>query len=134
MIKPTMFRCRVKHSFHLFSCYKRPHARNNTKKAHTNIFIVVVYLLRLQFFLIQVLVCSHTCQANLLQTKKGKRCISSFQHFHFWSICCLISLIHQASVHTLNKASKKENKCPVQVTRSNQNNCRRKKNAENKFT
>ena len=127
MIKPTMFRCGVKQSFSLFSCYKRPHARNNIKRAQTNIFIVVVYLLRLQFFLIQVLVYSHTCQANLLQTKMVNGRISSFQHFHLWSICCVISLIHQASLDTFNKASKKENKCPVQVTRGNQNNCRRKK-------
>ena len=48
--------------------------------------------------------------------KNGKRHITSLQYFHFWSICCLISLIHQASLHTFNKASKKENKCPVQVT------------------
>lgn len=78
-----MFRCRVKHSFHLFSCYKRPHARNNTKKAHTNIFIVVVYLLRLQFFLIQVLVYSHTCQANLLQTKMVNVALVAFNIFIF---------------------------------------------------
>ena len=83
MIKPTMFRCGVKHSFSLFSCYKRPHARNNTKKAHTNIFIVVVYLLRLQFFLIQVLVYSHTCQANLLQTKMVNVALLAFKVFIF---------------------------------------------------
>lgn len=106
--------------FSLFSRYKRPHARCNTKKAHTNIFIVVVYLLRLQFFLIQVLVYSHTCRANLLQTKMVNGRITSFQHFHLWSICCIISLIHHASLDTFNKASKKENKCPLQVTRSNQ--------------
>ena len=83
MIKPTMFGCGVKQSFSLFSCYKRPHARNNPKKAHTNIFIVVVYLLRLQFFLIQVLVYSHTCQANLLQTKMVNVTLLAFNIFIF---------------------------------------------------
>ena len=83
MIKPTMFGYGVKRSFSLFSCFKRPHARNNTKKAHTNIFIVVVYLLRLQFFLIQVLVYSHTCQANLLQTKMVNVALLAFNIFTF---------------------------------------------------
>ena len=66
--------------------------------------------------------------------KNGTRHITSVQYFHFWSICCVISLIHQASLDTFNKASKKENKCPLQVTRSNQIIVKEKKNAENKFT
>ena len=101
--------------------------RGITKKTHKNIFIVVVYSLRLQFFLIQVLVYSHTCQANLLQTKMVNVALLTFNIFIFGRFVVFFFLIHQASFHTLNKASKKENKCPVQVTRGNQNNCRRKK-------
>lgn len=71
-----LFHCRL-------SCYKRPHARNNIKKTHKNIFIVVVYSLRLQFFLIQVLVYSHTCQANLLQTKMVNVALLTFNIFIF---------------------------------------------------
>ena len=128
MIKPTMFRCGVKHSFSLFSCYKRPHARNNIKRAQTNIFIVVVYLLRLQFFLIQVLVYSHTCQANLLQTKMVNVALLTFNIFIFGRFVVLfLWYIRPHSTHSTKLQKRRINQCPVQVTRGNQNNCRRKK-------
>ena len=105
-----MFRCGVKHSFSLFSCYKRPHARNNIKRAQTNIFIVVVYLLRLQFFLIQVLVYSHTCQANLLQTKMVNVALLAFNIFIFGRFVVLfLWYIRPHSTHSTNLQKRRIN-------------------------
>lgn len=109
-----MFGCGGKHSFSLLLCYKRPHARNNTKKAHTNIFIVVVYLLRLQFFLIQVLVYSHTCQANLLKTKKGRRRITSLQHLFFIFGRFVVLFLWYIRAHSTHSTKLKKRRINVQ--------------------